>query len=136
MYASTNGPVKRVYPGMPLLLFSLFPLLTLQLSNQATDLTHDLCRMIPCGHSFCQQCLKLLYKPSTQKLSCPTCLTEHNTQRPLDNNPDFVCEQFTKNFALLALADANEYSREPLLQMKMNLREKSTRRLSTDIDWR
>ncbi len=39
-------------------------------------------RMIPCGHSFCSQCLQLLYKPSTDRLSCPTCLKEHLVKDP------------------------------------------------------
>ena len=82
--------------------------------------------MIPCGHSFCSECLKLLFKPSTHKLSCPTCLSEHNITNSIN-----ICEQFTKNFALLALVDSNDYSREPLLQMKMGL--SMSRRLSSDL---
>lgn len=65
-------------------------------------------RMLPCGHSFCGDCLALLYKPSEGAVNCPTCLTMHKIGAK--NN----LENFSKNFALIALAES-KHSNAPLL---------------------
>lgn len=75
--------------------------------------------MLPCGHSFCSDCLQLLFKPSKSSLSCPSCLQEVRLA-PADLDHKNISQNFTKNFALIALADS-EQSREPLLQMKLSL---------------
>jgi uncharacterized Zn finger protein (UPF0148 family) len=64
--------------------------------------------MLPCGHSFCSDCLLLLFKPSEGAVNCPTCLIMHKvgTREKLDS--------FSKNFALIALAE-NKHSNAPLL---------------------
>jgi hypothetical protein len=56
----------------------------------------------------------LLYKPSESSVNCPTCLVTHKVgqKENIDN--------FSKNFALIALAES-KHSNAPLLQMKMGL---------------
>ena len=78
------------------------------------DATHCIPRMLPCGHSFCGDCLKLLYKPSESSDNCPTCLVSHKV------GPKENLENFSKNFALIALAES-KLSNAPLLQMRMGL---------------
>jgi hypothetical protein len=70
--------------------------------------------MLPCGHSFCGDCLTLLYKPSESAVNCPTCLVSHKV------GPKENLENFSKNFALIALAES-KHSNAPLLQMRMGL---------------
>ena len=76
--------------------------------------TVSLSRMLPCGHSFCSDCLHLLFKPSECAVNCPTCLVSHKVGQKEN------LENFSKNFALIALAES-KHSNAPLLQMKMGL---------------
>lgn len=55
--------------------------------------------MLNCGHSYCEGCLKLLYKPSTKCLQCPSCLTAHIFESINDLN------KLIKNYALLSLIE-------------------------------
>jgi len=70
-------------------------------------------RMLPCGHSYCGDCLSLLYKPSCQELSCPKCMVKHKLP-----HLDQMEQTFPKNWALIALADSHKPT-APLLQMRM-----------------
>jgi hypothetical protein len=58
--------------------------------------------------------LKLLYKPSESSVNGPTCLVSHKV------GPQENLENFSKNFALIALAES-KLSNAPLLQMRMGL---------------
>lgn len=69
--------------------------------------------MLPCGHSYCGDCLSLLYKPSQYELSCPKCMVNHRL-----NGIENLDKTFAKNWALIALADSHKPT-APLLQMKM-----------------
>ena len=77
--------------------------------------------MLPCGHSFCGECLTLLYKPSESAVNCPTCLVSHKV------GPKENLANFSKNFALIALAES-KHSNAPLLQMRMGLSATSERK--------
>ena len=59
-------------------------------------------RMLTCGHSFCEKCIKLLYKPSTKMLTCPTCMLPHPF-KSLDELSKLV-----KNYALLSLVESSK----------------------------
>ena len=72
-------------------------------------------RMLPCGHSFCGDCLLLLFKPSSKELTCPKCLVPHKAE-----SADKVDKVFPKNWALIALADSHKPT-APLLQMKRGM---------------
>ena len=53
-------------------------------------------RSLPCGHSFCDQCLSALFARKKVGIDCPTCLVQHKmTQSELQSLP--------KNYSLLAL---------------------------------
>ena len=69
--------------------------------------------MLPCGHSYCGECLSLLFKPSENMLSCPKCMVAHELQ-----SLDKLEQVFPKNWALIALADSHKPT-APLLQMRM-----------------
>ena len=72
-------------------------------------------RMLPCGHSFCGDCLLLLFKPSNKELTCPKCLVPHKAE-----SADKVDKVFPKNWALIALADSHKPT-APLLQMRKGM---------------
>ena len=71
--------------------------------------------MLPCGHSFCGDCLLLLFKPSSKELTCPKCLLPHKVE-----SADKLDNTFPKNWALIALADSHKPT-APLLQMKRGM---------------
>ena len=81
-------------------------------------------RMLPCGHSYCGDCLSLLYKPSSQDLSCPKCMVIHKLA-----SLDKLAEVFPKNWALIALADSHKPT-APLIQMRMGTAKKQSGRNS------
>lgn len=64
-------------------------------------------RMLNCGHSFCEQCLKLMYRPSTKQLQCPSCLMFHNFALVED------LSKLIKNFTLLSLVENAKFSNTP-----------------------
>jgi hypothetical protein len=57
-------------------------------------------RMLPCGHSFCEDCLYLLFKAQDKSIACPTCLVAHNVESKKQIETTFM-----KNFGLIALAE-------------------------------
>ena len=53
-------------------------------------------KSLPCGHSFCTQCLAAIFAKQKAGLTCPTCMTNYKmTQAEVQGLP--------KNFSLLAL---------------------------------
>ena len=84
-------------------------------------------RMLPCGHSFCGDCLLLLFKPSSKELTCPKCLLPHKA-----DNVDKLDKLFPKNWALIALADSHKPT-APLLQMKKGMHSARHSMTSTQI---
>ena len=61
--------------------------------------------MLNCGHSFCDNCLELLFKSAQQvtpgRLTCPTCLVEHSFPNGASD-----LQKLIKNFTLLSLIEA------------------------------
>lgn len=57
-------------------------------------------KMLPCGHSFCEDCLYLLFKAQDKSIACPTCLVAHNVESKKQIETTFM-----KNFGLIALAE-------------------------------
>jgi len=93
-------------------------------------------KMLPCGHSFCQDCLHLFFKKSNQSIACPTCLVVHDVKGAANAG-----ELFQKNFALIALAEQSKATRGArLLQMKMSLvnagDKQSKRKRRASNEWR
>jgi len=70
-------------------------------------------RMLPCGHSYCGDCLTLLYKQSKTEISCPKCMKAHKLA-----SLSLLETAFPKNWALIALADSHKPT-APLIQMRM-----------------
>ena len=56
--------------------------------------------MLNCGHSYCEHCLALLYKPSTKNLTCPACLETHSINSFED------LSKLIKNYTLISLVEA------------------------------
>lgn len=63
-------------------------------------------RMLGCGHSFCEQCLELMFKQSDNSLVCPTCLKSHQFKEKEE------LTKLIKNFALLQLVEARQSTRK------------------------
>ena len=74
-------------------------------------------RMLPCGHSYCEDCLKLLYQtPSTEKsIQCPKCLVCADLE-----SIEALESVFPKNWALIALAKSHN-TKKPTVP-RLNLR--------------
>jgi len=64
-------------------------------------------KSLPCGHSFCVQCLNLIFTKHKTAIICPTCITTHKmNSSQLSSLP--------KNFSLLALVrDKTSEAKEP-----------------------
>ena len=72
-------------------------------------------RMIPCGHSYCESCLELLYRPKDKSIQCPKCFASSDLESLSD-----LSNVFPKNWALIALAkSSNKKPTVPRLQMRM-----------------
>ena len=63
--------------------------------------------MLNCGHSFCEQCLELLFKSgqvaTPGNLTCPSCLTVHPFPLGIAD-----LKKLIKNFTLLSLAETSK----------------------------
>lgn len=53
--------------------------------------------MLNCGHSFCDGCLNLLYKPSEKSMTCPSCQVSHK----FEIREDLM--KLIKNYTLISL---------------------------------
>lgn len=63
--------------------------------------------MLNCGHSYCENCLKLMYKPANKQLQCPSCLQNH----PFDKIEDL--QKLIKNYTLLSIVEAARFGATP-----------------------
>ena len=84
-------------------------------------------RMLPCGHSYCGDCLSLLFKPSSKDLACPKCMETHKL-----DSLNKLEDSFPKNWALIALADSHKPT-APLLQMRMGTPQKNRASLKSKL---
>ena len=84
-------------------------------------------RMLPCGHSYCGECLSLLFKKSQQELACPKCMSCHKLE-----SIEKLEEIYPKNWALIALADSHKPT-APLLQMRMGSNHKPRTNLRSKL---
>ena len=66
--------------------------------------------MLNCGHSFCEKCLKLLYKPANKQLQCPSCLSAHDFEKVED------LSKCIKNYTLLQIIEAAKFGSTPTPQ--------------------
>ena len=57
-------------------------------------------RMLNCGHTFCEKCLRDLYNANS--ITCPNCMHSH----PFASVQDV--DKLIKNYTLLSLASATE----------------------------
>ncbi len=64
-------------------------------------------RMLNCGHSFCEQCLKKMYREKVNVLECPSCLTSHKFSSVED------LTKLIKNFTLLSLVETAKSTPTP-----------------------
>lgn len=91
--------------------------------------------MLNCGHSYCEGCLKQLFKPSTKNLTCPSCLVSHNF-----NSIDDIYT-LIKNYSLLSLVETarpkghnSSMSRGLSKSVSLQLRNKSSGTLERDLE--
>ena len=86
----TNGTQRKLFPGKR---------------------TWFICRMLPCGHSFCQNCLLLTFhKSKPKKLTCPSCQQEHS----MPSEAEIL--KLIKNYALLSLIETKRPPSNNLLK--------------------
>lgn len=63
--------------------------------------------MLNCGHSYCENCLRLLYKPANKQLQCPSCLASHDFEKVED------LSRCIKNYTLLQIIEAAKFGNTP-----------------------
>eukprot|EP00347_Sterkiella_histriomuscorum_P005030 403358170 len=63
--------------------------------------------MLNCGHSYCENCIKLMFKPANKSLQCPSCLFNH----PFEKLEDL--SKLIKNYTLISILEAARYGNTP-----------------------